>query len=125
VQQDYDAVVPEEPSTKAGGPVHPDEIADLSEEIAASGLFDNVAARRYLWDVTYTADEYVAVLNTYSGHRALDDVTRAELLGRIRRRVERRGTVRKTYLALLNVARVRSAASRARAASSGVAPADG
>jgi SAM-dependent methyltransferase len=106
VQEDYDAVVPDDPSTKAGGPVHPDAIADLSEEIAASGLFRSVASRRYLWDVTYNADEYVAVLNTYSGHRALDDATREQLLGRIHRRVEQRpgGRVRKTYLAVLNVA---------------------
>jgi SAM-dependent methyltransferase len=106
VQEDYDAVVPDEPSTKAGAPTDPDAIADLSDEIAASGLFRNVAVRRYLWDVAYDADEYVAVLNTYSGHRALDDATRDELLARIHRRVQKRpgGRVRKTYLALLNVA---------------------
>jgi hypothetical protein len=77
-----------------------------SDEIDASGRFRNVAVRRYLWDVTYTADDYVAVLNTYSGHRALDDTRRERLLERIRRRVEARpgGRVRKTYLALLNVA---------------------
>jgi hypothetical protein len=35
-----------------------------------------------LWDVVYTADEYIAVLNTYSHHRALDDETRELLLER-------------------------------------------
>lgn len=66
----------------------------------------NVATRRYLWDVTYSADEYLAVLNTYSGHRALDGATRERLLSRIRRRIDARPgrRVRKTYLALLNVA---------------------
>ena len=106
VQEDYEAVVPEDPSTKAGAPTHPDSIQDLSEEIAASGFFRNLSARRYLWDVTYTADEYIGVLNTYSGHRALDDDTRERLLARIHQRVEARpgGKVRKTYLAMLNVA---------------------
>ncbi len=106
VQEDYEAVVPEDPSTKAGAPTHPDLTQDLSEEIAASGFFRNVSARRYLWDVTYTADEYIGVLNTYSGHRALDDDTRERLLARIHHRVEARpgGKVRKTYLAMLNVA---------------------
>src|SRR5205085_2648795 len=75
VQADYDAVVPDDPSTKAGAPAHPDTIPDLGDEIEAGGFFHNVAARCYLWDVRYTADEYVAVLNTYSGHLALDDVT--------------------------------------------------
>jgi hypothetical protein len=56
--------------------------------------------------VTYTADDYIAVLNTYSNHRAFDDETREELLSRIHRRIEDRpeGTVRKTYLGMLNVA---------------------
>jgi protein-L-isoaspartate O-methyltransferase len=108
VQEDYEAVVPDDPSTKAGvgGPPHPDQVADLSEEITGSGRFRNVGARRYLWDVLYTADEYIAVLNTYSGHRALDDETRERLLSRIHRRIEarRERKVRKTYLAMLNVA---------------------
>jgi SAM-dependent methyltransferase len=108
VQQDYEAVVPDDPSTKAGtgGPPDPETVADLTHEIGASGCFRNVAVRRYLWDATYTADEYIGVLNTYSGHRALDDETRRRLLSRIHRRIEARPSrkVRKTYLATLNVA---------------------
>jgi hypothetical protein len=55
--------------------------------------------------VIYTADEYIAVLNTYSGHRALEDDTRERLLTRIHRRIEARPerNVRKTYLAMLYV----------------------
>ena len=54
----------------------------------------------------YNADEYIALLNTYSGHRAFDDETRERLLSRIHRRIEERPDrkVRKTNLALLNVA---------------------
>jgi hypothetical protein len=56
--------------------------------------------------VTYTADEYIAVLETYSGHIALDDATRGRLLSLIHARAAARpgGRVRKTYLALLNAA---------------------
>jgi SAM-dependent methyltransferase len=106
VQEDYEAVVPDDPATRAGGPKPPETIPDLSEEISASGHFRNVAARRYLWDVVYTANEYIDVLNTYSGHRAFDEGTRERLLARIHRRAEARpgGRVRKTYLAMLNVA---------------------
>ena len=106
VQQDYEAVVPDEPDTRKGPPRPPEEKRDRSEEIDASGLFRAVAARRYLYDVVYTAQEYVDVLSTYSGHLALPEETRADLLGRIFRRIEARpgGTVRKTYLALLDVA---------------------
>jgi len=108
VQADYEAVVPDDPKTRAaaGGPPHPDEVEDRSEEIADSGLFRNVGTGRYLWNVTYTADEYIAVLDTYSVNRAHDDETRERLFSRIHRRIEARpeGTVRKTYLGILNVA---------------------
>ena len=59
-----------------------------------------------MWDVVYTAQTYIDVLNTYSNHRALDDDTRERLFTRIRDRIEARpgGQVRKTYLAMLNVA---------------------
>jgi SAM-dependent methyltransferase len=106
VQADYEAVDPDDPKTKAGGPGPPDAVGDLSGEIDASGVYRTAAVHRYLWEVTYTASQYVDVLDTYSGHRALDDERRAELYRRIRRRIEARGgTVRKTYLAVLNVAR--------------------
>ena len=103
VQEDYLAATGE---TDSSPPPHPDFVPDLGDEIHASGLFRNVAVRRYVWDVTSTADEYIAVLDTYSGHRALDVTARERLYGRIRRRIEARpeGTVRKTYLATLNVA---------------------
>jgi SAM-dependent methyltransferase len=108
VQEDYEAVVPDAASTKAGagGPPAPDAVASRADEIGASGCFRDLAERRYVWDVSYTADEYIGVLNTYSGHRALDDDTRERLLSRIRRRIEARPgrRVRKTYLAILDVA---------------------
>jgi len=103
VQEDYDAVVPDSAN---GPPPRPDAVGDLRDEIAASGHFENIGVRRYLWDVRYTATEYVDVLDTYSGHRALNYATRQSLFERIRRRIEARPdkTVEKTYLATLNVA---------------------
>jgi SAM-dependent methyltransferase len=106
VQADYDAV---DPSDDNRAPGHPDEIQDLAAEIAASRYFDNVAARRYLWDTTYTADEYIALLDTFSGHRALEPDRRRCLYERIHRRIEARPgrKVTKTLLATLNIARKR------------------
>jgi SAM-dependent methyltransferase len=117
VQADYEAVIPVDPKRKAGfySPPwrlpHPDALGDDSDdvvtnEIETSHRFHNLSARRYLWDVVYTADDYVAVLNTYSHHRALDNEARARLLERIHRRIEARPgrNVRKTYLAMLYVA---------------------
>jgi SAM-dependent methyltransferase len=116
VQADYDAVVGPQPD--AGGFYSPpwrlpdpEALADHSDEVVAkeieaSGRFHNPSARRYLWDVIYTADDYVALLSTYSHHRALGDETRERLLERIHGRIEARPerTVRKTHLAMLYVA---------------------
>jgi SAM-dependent methyltransferase len=106
VQEDYDAIVP---SPDNEPPPFPEEIESLRDEIEASGRFDYVAWRTYLWDHEYTADEYISLLDTYSGHRALDDRRRAALYDRIRRRIEARpgGRVVKTYITMLNVARKR------------------
>jgi SAM-dependent methyltransferase len=103
VQDDYDAVVP---GDNGPPPPHPDEVADLSADIERSGHFRNAGARRYVWQVRYTADEYIAVLDTYSGHRALEDDQRERLYTRIRSRIQAQPdqAITKTYLTTLNVA---------------------
>lgn len=104
VQEDYAALTSDADDRP---PPLPDLVPDLADDIDASGRFRTIAVRRYVWDLTYTADEYIAVLETYSGHRALDAETRERLYDRIRRRIEARAErqVRKSYLATLNVAR--------------------
>ncbi len=103
VQADYDILAP---TDEVSPPPHPDAVGDLSAEIEATPYFRTIGVRRYLWDVIYSADSYLAVLDTYSNHRALNSRARGELYHRIRRRIEARPgqTVSKTYLATLNVA---------------------
>ncbi len=103
VQEDYDAVVP---GDNGPPPPHPDNVADLSDEIERSGRFRVVGARRYDWQERYTVPQYIAVLETYSGHRALPDDQRARLYDRIRERIEAQPgqAVTKTYLTTLDVA---------------------
>ena len=98
VQADYDAV-----GMGGNPPGPPETVEGFGEEMAASGLFRLVAERRYRWDVEYTADAYVDVIGTYSDHRMQDDESRTRLFGLIRARIGD-GTVRKTYLATLDVA---------------------
>lgn len=102
VQEDYAAVGEAGPP-----PPQPSEVNDISEEIDASGRFGPVAVRRHVWEVAYSADEYIEVLETYSGHRAMSAERREALYGRIRRRIEARPdrAVLKTYLGILHVAR--------------------
>ncbi|HEY3181443.1 MAG TPA: class I SAM-dependent methyltransferase, partial [Gaiellaceae bacterium] len=85
-------------------PLRPDDAGDLRDEFVASGRFEAPAVRRYLYEVEYTADAYIDVLNTYSGHIAMPPSTREQLYEDIRRLIGER-TIRKSYLAVLHVAR--------------------
>ncbi len=49
----------------------PAELADASAEIKAAGLFGEVTARLFDWEISYTADEYIRLLDTFSGHIAM------------------------------------------------------
>jgi SAM-dependent methyltransferase len=104
VQEDYDAVLP---SAENRPPGRPEDVGDLRGEFAESGAFGEVVVRRYLADIAYSAEEYLAVLDTYSGHRTMEPEACERLYERIRRRIEAlpEPKVTKTYLFTLNLAR--------------------
>lgn len=83
------------------------DTSDHADEVARSGRFGPVVFRRYEWDLTYTTAEYLEVLRTYSGHRALPPQAREGLLGCIAGLIDRRygGRVTKRYLTELRVSR--------------------
>jgi len=85
------------------------DIAPQTADIAASGLFEAAAVRRYVWERTYSTAAYLDVLGTYSGHLALPPSARESLLGCIARLIDEgyAGQIRKQYLTELIVARKR------------------
>jgi SAM-dependent methyltransferase len=89
-------------------PPHPDEVRDVfGDELRATGLFEEIHARRHVWSREYDAEGYVAVLDTYSGHRELAPAAREQLYAAVRRGIAARGgRVRKHYLTTLSVARL-------------------
>jgi SAM-dependent methyltransferase len=105
VQEDYRAV------GMAGDqpPPPPDEIIGVAAEIEASGLFGPVAIRRREWEVVDTADRHIALISTHSPHLLMPEDQRRDLFARIRNRIDARpgGTVRKSMLAVVQVARRR------------------
>ncbi|MGI5451956.1 class I SAM-dependent methyltransferase [Streptomyces sp. CA-249302] len=96
-----------DPATPPGLRLQPaSEIPVGTAELEDSPLFDPVVATRHTQDVSYTADQYIDVLLTYSGHRALDETARQGLLGCLRQLIESRhdGRITKRYLHELIVA---------------------
>ncbi|MGW1029746.1 class I SAM-dependent methyltransferase [Streptomyces sp. NPDC002577] len=79
--------------------------SDHAEEVARSGRFGPTVFRRYEQDVTYTTSDYLELLRTYSGHRALPEAARNGLLGCIANLIDGRydGRVTKRYLIDLGV----------------------
>ncbi len=84
-----------------------DDVPDRTAEIEGTGLFGEVITRHYRWDETYDSGSYLAVLNTYSGHRSLRDDTRERLLRGIADLIDTKfgGRIVKGYLTTLYVAR--------------------
>ncbi|MFE7573300.1 class I SAM-dependent methyltransferase [Streptomyces sp. NPDC057521] len=101
-----------DPATKPGTrPPTTAEVgnADHAEEVARSGRFGPTVFRRYEHDVTYTTPQYLDVLRTYSGHRALPEPARRGLLDSIAELIDGQygGRVTKRYLIELGVSRRR------------------
>jgi SAM-dependent methyltransferase len=108
VEQAYEAVGM---SDGEGGPPPPEtvEAPDVAV-IESSGFFEPPTVRRYVWGRSYSADEYLALLATYSGHIAASAGQRERLFADIRRRIDGRpsASVLKHYLNILQVARRRA-----------------
>ncbi|MEU6537831.1 class I SAM-dependent methyltransferase [Streptomyces sp. NPDC047000] len=78
-----------------------------TDEVARSGRFGPVVYLRHERDLTYTTAEYLDLLRTYSGHRALPPRAGESLLECIGRLIDTRygGRVTKRYLTELRVSR--------------------
>jgi SAM-dependent methyltransferase len=88
-------------------PRPPEETPDARAEIEASGLFEDVQIARYLWKDEYDADSHVALMQTASDHRVLEENKREWLFSEMRRLISARpgGRITKHHLTILHVAR--------------------
>ncbi|MEV6741788.1 class I SAM-dependent methyltransferase [Streptomyces sp. NPDC051104] len=92
-----------DPDTSPG--LRPPAAADIdgtdhAEEVARSCRFGPTVFRRYERDLTYTTSDYLELLRTYSGHRALPEAARTGLLECVAGLIDGRygGRVTKRYL---------------------------
>ncbi|HEX9553439.1 MAG TPA: class I SAM-dependent methyltransferase, partial [Streptosporangiaceae bacterium] len=88
----------------------PGELPDGRDEIGASGLFGDIKIRHFDWEVSYDGEGYIRLLETFSGHIAMEQWKRDRLYGEIRGRLARRpgGRLRRHWGAVLHVARRRN-----------------
>jgi SAM-dependent methyltransferase len=70
---------------------HPNAIGDYATAVRASGHFDEPTVTRHRFDVMLSADDYAANLSTQSGVKQLPPRAGAELVDRVRRRINSRG----------------------------------
>jgi SAM-dependent methyltransferase len=101
LQEDFEAVTgAAEPST------HVVALQDRSAEFEESGYFRKAVLRRYQWDTLYDADGHIALLQTSSRYRTLDEDVRGKLFERIHGRIQAQPqrTVIPTMAATLYVA---------------------
>ena len=84
----------------------PGELDDQRAEIEASGLFEVLDITQFDWETVYDADGYIDLLNTFSGHIAMEDWQRERLYGEIRRRLAQRpdGRLRRHWGGVLHIA---------------------
>ncbi len=92
----------------------PGELPDDRVAIEGSGLFEDVTVRHFDWEVSYSAERYLQLLDTFSGHIVMEAWKRERLYEEIRRRLAQRpdGRVRRHWGAVLQVARRRSRPAR-------------
>jgi SAM-dependent methyltransferase len=110
IQDVYDAIGEGLPP---GSPFpRPGDMPDWRDEIEASGLFDDTEIRQFDWEVSYDAESYIRLLETFSGHIAMEQRKRDKLYGEIRRRLALRPDhpLRRHWGAVLHVAKRRDSA---------------
>ena len=106
IQDVYREIGEDKPDEQWPPPL-PEDVPDFREEIESTGLFGEVQSRLYVWDLMYTAEQYIDLLNTFSGHIAMEPDKREFLYRNVRERINARPNprVRRHWLAVLNLAR--------------------
>ena len=108
-QQIYEKIVPEWDDPADAPPIEA-RIQSGEARINSTGLFEPVQVRTYAWMKTFTTADYIRLLNTFSGHRNLEERRRTRLFSEIADLIEKEfgGSVDRPYLSVLYVARKKS-----------------
>ena len=85
----------------------PAKTDDLTVSTEDAGLFETPVRRTYPWTREYTAEDYIRLLNTYSGHIVLPENERKKLFEGVKDLINQKygGAVVKHYEAVLELRR--------------------
>jgi SAM-dependent methyltransferase len=113
VQQDYRAV-----GYEGDPPPGPEQIGPWHFPAEAGAFFQEVASLRYPFQVVYSSGDYLDMLATQSGTRALGQARSADFLARVRNRLRSLGSpqLTATFVGFLTIGR-RTPSPRAQAVS--------
>jgi SAM-dependent methyltransferase len=96
-----------DPATPSGLTLpEPEDVAPTRDEVDQSDWFGPPVLHRYHQQITYTTGDYLKLLATYSGHRALQTQRRADLFSCLADIIDNMhgGTITKQYLHELRLA---------------------
>lgn len=108
VQKCYEQYMPgTPPNLRLTPPGLPPGLPPEVAEMAGTGLFDPPTVRTYVTEETYSSEQYIRLLSTYSDHRILEPPIRHELFDCITSLINRDygGMIRKCYQHDLVIAR--------------------
>ena len=85
----------------------PGELPELNLERDSEGLFQRVSVQHFDWETVHDTDSYIGLLDTFSGHIAMQPWQRQGLYAEIRQRLATRpeGQLRRHWGAVLEIAR--------------------
>ena len=107
VQTVYRDVVPEWVIEPGDSQETEKKIQEREDYINKTGLFEEVKVKRYPWSRVYSTNQYLKLLNTYSGHGSIEEHREAKLYAGIKRLIDEKyeGRIVRPYLSVLYVAK--------------------
>jgi hypothetical protein len=84
-----------------------ESIKELGQNVIDSGLYDNLIYEQLVSQITYSIEDYLALLQTYSKYIALDDEKRTSLLANLREALEKNcgNNIKNSYLSAFHLAK--------------------
>jgi hypothetical protein len=81
-------------------------LSGLGQMVIDSGQFQNLRSQQFLCEVTYSVDDYLTLLTTYSPYLALEANSRNALFEGLREKIEHNlgGSIQLSYLSAFHIA---------------------